>query len=222
MTARENLAHFAHEGVRISALVPATWSVSEVAENRVRFYAPAHPEHDDHSPTFSISLGEPEGFGPDGFQDFCDASRANLAQGLGFAQLQALGLMDRYNLYLINAASLPSLAEVYLPVFSDILRSLRMLPGYRDDAEAGGVLDQGLVSPAPQFRSRSCGNPGKQRGQGVLHPEHKGLRALRFLQRDVSADVKGDGSSWQSAPERGANGLYVLIGRTSTGPIRSI
>ena len=160
MTNPEHLASFAHEGARVSALVPASWSVSEVAENHVRFYAPAHPEHDEHSPTFSISRGEPDGFGPGGFQDFCDASRATLEQelaefelraverftlssfvdvhavwysyrsesGLEFAQLQALGLMDRYNLYLINAATLLALADVYLPVFDDILRSLRMLP----------------------------------------------------------------------------------------------
>lgn len=165
MNGREDLASFAHGGVRISALVPATWSVSEVAENQVRFHAPTHPEHDEHSPTFSISRGEPavfgmNGYGPDEFQDFCDASLANLEQGLAefelrgterfvlssfvdvyavwyscrsdsglaFAQLQALGLMDRYNLYLINAATLLSLADVYLPTFHDILRSLRMLP----------------------------------------------------------------------------------------------
>ncbi|MFO7848463.1 MAG: hypothetical protein R6V67_00760, partial [Spirochaetia bacterium] len=48
--------------------------------------------------------------------------------GLEFAQLQALCLMDRYHLYLINAAVLLPLAEDYLPVFDDILRSLRMLP----------------------------------------------------------------------------------------------
>lgn len=165
MNGRKDLASFAHGGVRISALVPATWSVSEVAENQVRFYAPAHPEHEQHTPTFSISRGEPatfgmNGYGPDHFQDFCDASLARLEQGsaefelrgterftlssfvdvhaiwyscrsdsgIAFAQLQALGLMDRYNLYLINAATVLSLAEVYLPVFDDILRSLRMLP----------------------------------------------------------------------------------------------
>src|SRR6056297_717486 len=160
MTDREYLASFAHEGTRVSALVPASWSVSEVAENHVRFYGPAHPEHDEHSSTFSISRGEPDGFGPEGFQDFCDASRATLQRefaefelrsverftlssfvdvhavwysyrsesGLAFAQLQALGMMDRYNLYLINAATLLALADVYLPVFDEILRSLRMLP----------------------------------------------------------------------------------------------
>ena len=165
MNDREHLASFAHEGARVSVLVPASWSVSEVAENHVRFYAPAHPEHNEHSPTFSISRGEPavfgmDGYGPDKFQDFCNVSLANLEQGLAefelceierftlssfvdvhavwyscrsesglaFAQLQALGLMDRYNLYLINAATLLSLADVYLPAFDDILRSLRMLP----------------------------------------------------------------------------------------------
>ncbi|MFO8042540.1 MAG: hypothetical protein R6U25_04990 [Alkalispirochaeta sp.] len=154
------LVSFAHEGVRISALIPPTWAASEVSQRHVRFFAPARPEHDDYRSTFSITLGEPEGFGTEWFQEFCDASVAALSQerpdfalqsterftlssfvdvhaawytcgsegGLEFAQLQALGLMDRYHLYLINAATLLPLAEEYLPVFADILRSLRMLP----------------------------------------------------------------------------------------------
>ncbi|MEX2443049.1 MAG: hypothetical protein WD492_05565 [Alkalispirochaeta sp.] len=48
--------------------------------------------------------------------------------GLEFGQLQALGMMDRYNLYLINAATLLALADAYLPVFDEILCSPRMLP----------------------------------------------------------------------------------------------
>lgn len=163
MNGREERASFAHEGVRISVLLPATWSVTETASQHVRFFGPAHPDHDNYRATFSICLGEPDGFEPEGFQDFCDASITTLERstpefeireitrfalssfvdmhavwytgrresGLAFAQLQALGLMDRYNLYLINAACLLPLAELYVPLFDDILRSLRMLPAVR-------------------------------------------------------------------------------------------
>ncbi|MFP4331577.1 MAG: hypothetical protein ACLFP6_12745, partial [Spirochaetaceae bacterium] len=104
--------------------------------------------------------GEPDGFGPEGFQEFCDASRGRLEAslpefslqkverftlssfvdiqavwytcgseaGYEFAQLHALGLMDRYHLYLINAATLLPLAGEHLPIFEMILRGLRMLP----------------------------------------------------------------------------------------------
>jgi len=160
MSHLENIVSFAHEGTRISALVPGSWAVSEVTPRHVRFFAPAHPDHEDHRSTFSISLGEPEGFAPDEYEDFCDASLARLSEGLPgfalrrverftlssfvdihavwyhsraesgleFAMLQALGLLDRYNVYLINAATLTPLADVYLPAFDEILRSLRVLP----------------------------------------------------------------------------------------------
>lgn len=160
MTDSGQPASFAHEGVRISALVPETWTVSEISSTHVRFFAPALPEYDDYRSTFSISLGEPKGFGAEWFQEFCDASLAALSQarpafvlrtterfalssfvdvhavwytcgsdsGLEFSQLQALGLMDRYHLYLINAATLLPVAEEYVPVFDGILRSLRVLP----------------------------------------------------------------------------------------------
>ncbi|MFP4210223.1 MAG: hypothetical protein ACLFR8_03195 [Alkalispirochaeta sp.] len=48
--------------------------------------------------------------------------------GVAVAQLQALCLVDRYRMYLINAATLLPLAEEHFPVFDGILRSLRMLP----------------------------------------------------------------------------------------------
>jgi hypothetical protein len=164
MNARESTISIAHEGTRISALIPATWEAVEVAENHLRLYSPPDPAYPDHRSTFSISLGEPDGFGPEGFEEFCDASLATLTEklpafelrsrerftlsslvdvhavwyscgseteagpGPAFAQLQALGLADRYNLYLINAATLLPLADTYLPVFEEILRSLRMLP----------------------------------------------------------------------------------------------
>lgn len=155
-----NWTSVAHAGTRISALVPTPWEMSEVVDHHVRFFAPPAAQYDNHRSTFSISLGEPEGFGPDGFQEFCDASRARLEASLpdfslrsverftlssfvdihavwyscgsdtghAFAQLQALGLMDRYHLYLINAATLLPLADEYLPIFDTILHSLRMLP----------------------------------------------------------------------------------------------
>ncbi|MDA3948217.1 MAG: hypothetical protein PF508_03240 [Spirochaeta sp.] len=156
----ETSASYAHEGIRISARVPESWIVSELSDNHVRFFGPPHPEYDEYRSTFSINLGEPEGYGEQWFQDFCDASRVTLEQklsgfelrsverfalssfvnihavwysyetesGLAFTQLQALGLVDRYHMYLINAAALRPLADQYLPVFDDILRSLRMLP----------------------------------------------------------------------------------------------
>ncbi|MFO7729778.1 MAG: hypothetical protein R6V86_03335 [Spirochaetia bacterium] len=156
----ETSVGYAHEGLRISALLPEGWSVSELSDKHIRFYGPVHGEYDDYQPTFSISLGEPEGFGEEWFDNFCAASRASLERkmpgfelrsverftlssfvdvhalwythesdpGLEFAQLQALCLMDRYHLYLINAATLLPLTDEYLPVFDNILHSLRMLP----------------------------------------------------------------------------------------------
>ena len=160
MNILENFASFAHEGVRISALLPESWAVTEEAGNHVRFFAPAHPDHEGYRSTFSITLGEPDGLGNDGFQNFCNTSLENLEKnlpgfelrsvecftlssfvnihavwynsrpepGFAFAQLQALGLLNRYNLYLINAATLLPLADLYLPCFDTILRSLRVLP----------------------------------------------------------------------------------------------
>ena len=46
---------------------------------------------------------------------------------LRFAQLQALVPVDRYRMLLINAATVDVLAERYLPLFDEILRSLRVL-----------------------------------------------------------------------------------------------
>ncbi len=153
-------ASFAHAGVRISALIPDSWTVSEPTEHSIRFFAPADARHDGSVPTFSIALGEPDGFAPDGFADFCDTSVGRLEREIpGFVlrsveryvlssfvdvhavwyagtwdsdrelvQLQALGLLDRYHLYLVNAAAPLPLAETYTPVFDAILRSLRVLP----------------------------------------------------------------------------------------------
>jgi hypothetical protein len=160
LPASEATVSLAHGGLRISALLPETWELSEVADNHLRFFGSAHPEHDGYRSTFSIKLGEPGGFGAEWFQAFSDASLSNLRKdfpgfelrsierftlsslvdvqavwyswesesGHAFTQLQALGLMDRYHLYLINAATLSRLSEKYLPIFDDVLRSLRMLP----------------------------------------------------------------------------------------------
>ncbi|MFP4491889.1 MAG: hypothetical protein ACLFNZ_10465 [Spirochaetaceae bacterium] len=157
MNNRENPASFAHGGVRISALVPETWAVTEAAANHLRFIAPPHPAHQEHPSTFSIRLGEPEGFSPEDFQDFCDTSQANLKEklpgfelrtvdrftlssfvevhaiwynsmaesGLAFAQMQALGLLDRYNMYLINAATLKNEIEFFVHVlYNGLIHSI--------------------------------------------------------------------------------------------------
>lgn len=161
----QDLASFSHAGVRVSALVPETWEASEVSGNSIRFFGPAHPDLDDYRPTFSITLGEPNGFGEEWFRQFTEASLENLRRecsgfalraterftlsslvdvhavwytwdsesGLAFAQLQALGLMDRYHMYLINAATLLPLADLHLPAFDGVLRSLRMLPAFASD-----------------------------------------------------------------------------------------
>lgn len=159
-SSRKVPASFAHEGVRISVTIPESWTVSEPAEHTIRFLAPADVRHDEARPTFSIALGEPNGFGPDGFADFCAASVGRLEREIpGFAirtveryalssfvdvhavwyagtwdsgrelvQLQALGLLDRYHLYLVNAAAPLPLAGDYSLIFEDALRSLRVLP----------------------------------------------------------------------------------------------
>ncbi len=156
----ERPASFAHAGVRISALIPDSWTVDEPADHSIRFFAPPDARHDGSVPTFSIALGEPDGFAPDDFARFCDASVGRLEEEVpGFVlrsveryalssfvdlhtvwyagtwesdrelvQLQALGLLDRYHLYLINAAAPLRMAETYTPVFDAILRSLRVLP----------------------------------------------------------------------------------------------
>lgn len=45
-----------------------------------------------------------------------------------FAQLQALIPVDAYTMYLVNAATLADLADEQLPLFDEVLRSLRILP----------------------------------------------------------------------------------------------
>ncbi|TVR91438.1 MAG: hypothetical protein EA428_05805 [Spirochaetaceae bacterium] len=151
---------FAHEGALISALVPDGWEAVEPAPQQVRFFGPVQTEYDDYRPTFSISLGRPDGFGEEWFDEFADDSLGQLQSeyegfvlrsterlslsslvevnavwyewepepNLAFAQLQALAPVDRFRMYLINAATLRPLADIHLPIFDQILRSLRMLP----------------------------------------------------------------------------------------------
>ncbi len=160
MSGPERPASFAHAGVRVSAVIPDSWTVEEPAEQMIRFFAPADLDQYRSTPTFSIVLGEPDGFGPDGYDEFCNASVGRLQdatpefalrareryalssfvdvhavwytgtwdEGLELMQLQALGLLDRYHLYLVNAAAPIALAEHYTPIFDGILRSLRVLP----------------------------------------------------------------------------------------------
>lgn len=78
MSDTTGLASFAHEGVLVSALLPEGWEVTELAPNQVRFFGPRHPEHDDYQPTFSITLGQPEGFGDEWFDQLCADSLERL------------------------------------------------------------------------------------------------------------------------------------------------
>lgn len=153
-------ASFSHAATRISAIVPESWEIAEPSEQTVRLMGPAPADGDGSRPSVSIALGEPDGFEPDGFGAFCEASVRRLEQQTpGFTlraieryelsslvdlhavwyssrwdsnrelvQLQALGLLDRYHLYLVNAAAPLALAERYAPLMDAILRSLRVLP----------------------------------------------------------------------------------------------
>lgn len=153
------LSSFAHEGTLVSALIPDGWEAFEQAPQHIRLFGPAHPEHDDYTPTLSITLARPEGFGEEWFDSFCkqslerlrlsnegfvlrSAQRLSLSsmvevhvvkyegqseEGLAFSQLQAMAPVDRYRLYLIHAATLLPLAQLHMPIFDQILGSLRML-----------------------------------------------------------------------------------------------
>jgi hypothetical protein len=47
--------------------------------------------------------------------------------GLAFTQIQALILVDMFRMYLINGATLEPLADAWMPVFDEMLKSLRVL-----------------------------------------------------------------------------------------------
>jgi len=160
MAENTGFTSFAHEGTLISAIVPDGWEAFEPEAQQIRFFGPPQTEHDDYRPTFSVSLGKPDGFGEAWFDEFADNSLLQLQSGyegfvlrstemltlsslvevsaiwyewesepnLAFAQLQAIAPVDRYRMYLINAATLRPLADTHLPIFDQILRSLRILP----------------------------------------------------------------------------------------------
>ena len=49
-------------------------------------------------------------------------------EGLTFQQVQALVPYDASRMYLVNAACLKPIADQYLPVFDEVLKSMRILP----------------------------------------------------------------------------------------------
>lgn len=79
MTAIELDASFDHAGLQLSVLVPADWEAEELADNKVRFFAPPEPTLDDYRPTMSFIHGQPEGFGDDWFARFAKQSVERLA-----------------------------------------------------------------------------------------------------------------------------------------------
>lgn len=149
----------AHGGIQASLVFPDDWDVEESAENQVRFFGPPQPEHNDYRPTFSVALGQPEGYGDQWVEQLVVQSRANMAEsydgfallkedrfplsslvevhcmeyrweaepGLSFSQIQALIPVDMQRMYLINAATLEPLAGTFIPLFYQMLRSLRIL-----------------------------------------------------------------------------------------------
>lgn len=73
-----SLASFAHESLLLSLLVPDDWDAEELAPNQVRFFGPEQPDLDDYRPTMSFTVGEPEGFGDEWFDEFCAQARERL------------------------------------------------------------------------------------------------------------------------------------------------
>lgn len=49
-------------------------------------------------------------------------------EGPAFSQIQVLIYHTRYNFYLINAATIKPLADTYIPLFEQVIRSIRILP----------------------------------------------------------------------------------------------
>lgn len=156
----DDLASFAHEGLGLSLLVPASWEAEEVAANHVRFLGPPQTDLDDYRPTLSVTVGEPEGFGDAWFEAFCTAALDRLRTSyegfelidterytlsslapvnatwyrwqpepeLRFAQVQALVAVDATRMYLVNGATLVQREETFLPIFDQVLHSMRILP----------------------------------------------------------------------------------------------
>jgi hypothetical protein len=158
-----DMASWSDETLRVSVVLPPGWEApahnSEPDQEMVRFFGPEQPDHDDYRPTFSITVGEPGGFGEEWFEELCRNSLETLRENYagfhlrstqrfsisslvdvnamwfnwepepGFlsVQLQALIPVDRYRMFLVNAATLLPLADAHLPYFERILRSLRVL-----------------------------------------------------------------------------------------------
>ncbi|WP_460057600.1 hypothetical protein [Spirochaeta dissipatitropha] len=54
-------------------------------------------------------------------------------EGFEVSQLQALLMADRYRMYVIHAACRKSIADIYIPIFRDIILSMRLLPIQQED-----------------------------------------------------------------------------------------
>ena len=162
MTQDTRWVSFAHKALAISLLVPEGWTITEPADNQIRFFGPEQPDYNNYQPTWSITAHRPNGFGDQWFTSLGENSLKTLQEEfeefvlrstdrfmissltevqafwyqwqpeptLAFAQVQAYVSVDRYRLYLINGATLTPLAETYLPIFDNMLKSLRILPTY--------------------------------------------------------------------------------------------
>ena len=95
-------AHYAQRGVLVSVPVPGDWTIAELSPQQIRFFAPEQPDLDDYSPTFSIALPTPGGFGDEWFDQFCDAGVERLRES-----------WDDFTLRSIERGPLSSLAEVH-------------------------------------------------------------------------------------------------------------
>lgn len=79
-------ASFAHEGLGLSVLVPEHWEAEELAPNQVRFYGLEQAQLAHYRPTLSIAVGEPEGYGTEWFNAFCEQAEERLRNSYtGFA-----------------------------------------------------------------------------------------------------------------------------------------
>lgn len=70
---------FSHDGTQTSIVIPEGWEAQEVSENQIRFFGPPEQAYNDYRPTFSITLGRPDGFGEEWMADFLEQARANMA-----------------------------------------------------------------------------------------------------------------------------------------------
>lgn len=92
---------WARSEMGFSVLVPGGWEITRPEEHLVRLFGPEHPEHDDYRPTFSVSVGTPDGFGDEWFAQFCDDALRRLQDAY-----------DEFALDRTERFSLSSLVEV--------------------------------------------------------------------------------------------------------------